>query len=380
MKQRAHSTLRWSIALIAPLALIAAPVGAVAEPHRAPPLERQVPSLPGPLFGVDALSSDNIWAVGSRPNPQDPDEDRGLAEHWDGTKWTEVSTPPFSDPLTGGLVDVSMADASHGFAVGSFGQRSFRDRQIAIERWDGTKWTRVSAPDASFNDILTGVATLSPNDAWAVGAYSTGGTGRGHPLAEHWNGTAWKIVALPDVGPAELNAVVAIASDDVWAVGWAGGRTLAMHWDGNAWSRVASPNRGAAVNRLADVDAAGPNDVWAAGTVESGQPFVGKTVAIHWNGKKWSRTPSDTPSSGDTVTGVAAIGSSTAWMVGSYWPTAFDFRGLADHLTPGSSERVRVGKAILEGVAGVADDNVWAVGGTGIYHWDGSRWLLVVRG
>jgi len=73
MKQRAHSTVRWSIALIAPLALIAAPTGAGAEPHRAPPLEQQVPSLPGPLLAVDALASDNIWAVGSRPNPQDPD-------------------------------------------------------------------------------------------------------------------------------------------------------------------------------------------------------------------------------------------------------------------------------------------------------------------
>jgi hypothetical protein len=261
-----------AIALIVAFAF--APTTALALQRASSPTPRAMP-LPGPLFGIDAVSANDVWAIGERPNAVDPDEDIGLAEHWDGHNWSEFPTSGFGE-LTAGLVDVSLSQADDGFAVGSKGQRSFRDRQIVVEHWDGSKWMVQAAPDASFNDILTGVAANSPSDAWAVGSYSTGGTGRGHMLIEHWNGRKWRIADRPDLNPAQLNGVEALAKDDVWAVGTAGGRTLIMHWDGVAWSRIDSPNRGTTANTLIDVAASGPNDIWAVGEVDAGQPVSGQ--------------------------------------------------------------------------------------------------------
>jgi hypothetical protein len=348
-----------------------------AFPAIATQAHRQVPIvLPGSVVGMDAVTSSDVWAVGARPNPADADEDIGLAEHWNGHAWKEFSTPGFGE-LTGGLVDVSLSSTDEGFAVGSKGQRSFRDKQIVVEHWDGHSWTHSNAPDKSFNDILSGVSSVSKDDAWAVGAYSTGGTGRGHMLIEHWDGHGWTIVDPPNIASAELNGVEAVSSDDVWAVGFVGGQTLTLHFDGKDWTRVSSQNRGSAPNELLDVAASGPNDVWAVGTADAGHPFRGKTVVLHWTGGAWHMVGSASPKSGDQVGGVAVTSPGSAWLGGAYWPNPFHPRGLVEHFTGGPPIIVPVhGHASFNKMSGVADDDLWAAGG-GIYHWDGERWTKV---
>ena len=41
-------------------------------------------------------------------------------------------------------------------------------------------------------------------------------------LTEHWNGTAWSVVASPNLGTSDnvLYGVAAVAANDVWAVGY----------------------------------------------------------------------------------------------------------------------------------------------------------------
>ena len=204
-------------------------------------------------------------------------------QHWDDSSWTELSTPGFGEAIEGSLVDVSADTHDDAWAVGSKGQPSFRDRQVVAEHWDGTSWTASPAPDASFNDVLAGVSALKPNDVWAVGSYSTGGTGRNHMLIEHWDGSAWTIVPHQDI-LGELDAVEAIASNDAWAVGSSGGQTLAMHWDGTSWTRVPTPNKTTATNSLMDVSARSSSSILAVGTVDAGQPFRGLTLVLSWNG------------------------------------------------------------------------------------------------
>jgi hypothetical protein len=58
------------------------------------------------------------------------------------------------------------------------------DRAL-IEHWNGTQWCRVPIPEPGTSDGLTGVATVSATDAWAVGSYGTFKT-----LILHWDGTA----------------------------------------------------------------------------------------------------------------------------------------------------------------------------------------------
>jgi len=197
-------------------------------------------------------------------------------------------------------------------------------------------------------------------------------------LVEHWDGASWQIMTdLPDVGPAELNGVEAIAADDVWAVGFAGGDTLTLHWNGSTWSRVASPNNPAGTNERLDVAAGGPDDVWAVGGVDAGDPFPGTTLVLHWNGAKWRMVRSASPASGDTVGGVAVTGPGDAWVTVTYWPTAFEPKALAEHFSGGTRTLAKVGGHVsLNKVSGVADDDLWAAGG-GIFHWNGVRWRQV---
>ena len=40
-------------------------------------------------------------------------------------------------------------------------------------------------------------------------------------LTEHWNGTAWSVVASPNAGTINsLQSVAAVSANDVWAVGY----------------------------------------------------------------------------------------------------------------------------------------------------------------
>src|SRR5262245_4591058 len=85
-------------------------------------------------------------------------------------------------------------------------------------------WTSTlpPSPGAADNQFF-GVTALSACNVWAVGSYRAVATGTLLSLAEHWNGTAWKVVPTPNPGTSlnRLNAVSAFSASDVWALGHA---------------------------------------------------------------------------------------------------------------------------------------------------------------
>src|SRR6266571_2149218 len=74
----------------------------------------------------------------------------------------------------------------------------------------------------------------------------------------------WSVVTSPDIGAIapRLNGVVAVSTNDVWAVGAKGTHTLAEHWNGTSWNLIASPSPGNDINILSAVAAVSTNDVW----------------------------------------------------------------------------------------------------------------------
>src|SRR5439155_850526 len=114
---------------------------------------------------------------------------------------------------------------------------------------------------------LVSVSAVVSNDVWAAGNYNSGTT----PLllTLHWNGTQWVNVPNPNPGSnyaEDLQAVEAVASNDVWAVGFYrhnSPQALIMHWDGAQWSVVAVPS---GIVRLDGISAISTNDVWAVGS------------------------------------------------------------------------------------------------------------------
>src|SRR5205823_6465180 len=133
---------------------------------------------------------------------------------------------------------------------------------------------------------LYGVSAVSATNAWAVGYDGDGGAPNN--LIEHWNGSAWSVVASPTVGLGSIFYGVSAASPtDAWAVGIAADLTLIEHWDGSAWSVVASPNVGSAGSGLSGVSTLSGTDAWAVGssiTDTGGQ----ETLIEHWDGSTWS--------------------------------------------------------------------------------------------
>ena len=83
------------------------------------------------------------------------------------------------------------------------------------------------SPNAIGNTI-NAVTALSVNDAWAVGYQNDNNLNDSRSLTQHWDGLSWKTIPSPNPGntPAcnntanVLNAVTAIATNDVWAVGF----------------------------------------------------------------------------------------------------------------------------------------------------------------
>jgi photosystem II stability/assembly factor-like uncharacterized protein len=76
----------------------------------------------------------------------------GKIKHWDGDRWSKVTSPSQSH-----LYSIAMTAPTDGWAVGS----------TLVLHWDGEAWRAVDTPAAK---ALWAVDMLSANEGWIVGA------------------------------------------------------------------------------------------------------------------------------------------------------------------------------------------------------------------
>jgi hypothetical protein len=309
------------------------------------------------LDSVTVLSPCNAWAVGFAGGTA-----QTLIEHWDGASWTVVPSPDPGSTLNI-LNGVRAVSADDVWAVGQF-KNADDINHVLIVHWNGTSWKQVNSPDPGTTlSLLLAVRAVSARDVWAVGYYSTGNGNR--TLIMHWNGSAWRQVPSPD--PAHDNVLTGLATTsagNAWAVGFTGlvDRTLIVHWNGKRWSRVTSPSPGTG-NYLTAVGATTAGNAWAVGVTDNGS--MNTALIVHWNGKRW--THSTTPGLGAAqLDGVTVTSAGNAWAVGglvhSTTHTALVLRWNGRSWTrvrapsPGAS-------ADYLAVAATSASNAWAVGG-----------------
>ena len=341
------------------------------------------------LEGLAVAPGDDVWVVGSyRVNEQD----QALASRRSNAQWENNLSPnvPIGYNTLRGIDALDEGDiwavGSYGYAVGAY--PFFWPRTLVL-RWDGQSWSHVPSPNISDEDFggqnyLEAVAAVASNDVWAVGRYSASYSGA---LILHWNGFQWAEQRSTPGGL--LRGITAIASDDVWTVGSMGsGPTLIQHWNGANWSQVASPSPGT-TNFLLSVDAVSANDVWAVGRYRPAGADAYRTLTMHWDGTAWSVIPSPNVGSDDNdLRAVTAISANDVWAVGYYGP-AGSGRTLTMHWN-GSEWTIvpspnRGDSSFLVSVDAASSDNVWAAGNyfsggiarTFVEHWDGYRWNLV---
>jgi hypothetical protein len=271
------------------------------------------------LSAVSAFSPSDIWAVGQE------------TIHFDGTKWTAFPAPGIKGDNTsflGGVADISPTDA---WAVGTVNIGQANPGQV-IEHWNGTQWNVFPGPSFAAGDQpeLKAMTAISENDIWAVGTLLSDGGEILNFLFEHWDGTSWT-ASTRATNDAFLFAVSADAMNDVWAVGFQGpendnSRTLVMHFDGTSWETVPSPSVGSGASQLNGVVALAPNDVWAVGfstPVAPPQQAATLTLIEHWDGTSWTvvTSPNVGPQSvfqSNRLQGIAAVSTNDIWAFGSY--------------------------------------------------------------
>lgn len=304
----------------------------------------------------------------------------------DSCRWQVVSTPNRSPSvLANQLTAISASGPSDAWAVGTA-------QQVGIEggvsspllmHWDGKRWRLVASAPTAPNAFLLSVASISSQDAWAVG-FAGARSGGHQPLVEHWNGSSWSAVAVPaPPGVASaFSGVFAVSADDVWAVGNTGegakGATLIEHWDGSRWVMTPSANasppgfESAPDNALVAVGASSHNEVVAVGTTrDGGHVYHADPLIENWNGTSWAIVPASVPSSGAKtfLESVAVASATDAWAVGASSPAnATGGSPFIEHWD--GSSWASVGAAALPeqgtlfGVASSGQE-AWAVGSEG---------------
>lgn len=271
------------------------------------------------LQAASASSPTDIWAVGES------------TIHYNGTKWTAYEAPMISGNFTGflgGVVDISPTVA---WAAGTINIGEANPGQV-IEFWNGTKWSVYPGPTFAAGDqpSLYGMTSTSANDIWAVGSLLSNADNQIFALFEHWDGTNWQASTV-GAGVPFLQGTYADAKNDAWAVGYNAeiideNVTLAMHWNGTNWTQVSTPNTGEGDNELNGVVALSPDNVWAVGDSTPGLTGQSATVTLveHYNGKEWSIVPS--PNVGpanqfqsNRLFGITGTAANDLWAFGSYF-------------------------------------------------------------
>ena len=188
------------------------------------------------------------------------------------------------------------------------------------EHWDGARWSLVTSPNipGEVSNSLRGVTPISTNDVWAAG-FTFGDDFIGSTLTEHWDGTAWNVVANPKPTPSDnvFYGISASGSSDVWAVGsfddqFDNTLSLTEHWDGSRWAIVPSPSPGHSAF-MYGVAALPLGTAWAAG-VGGGGP-----IGQYWRGSKWKPFAGQLPGDlSNQFFGVAALSDRSVWAVGEW--------------------------------------------------------------
>jgi hypothetical protein len=324
------------------------------------------------LAAVSAGSASNVWAVGSYYPPSNTNVLHAMGEHFDGSSWTEFPLPNVG-PNENSLLSVSVLPSGQAWAVGYFVNAEYQ-QQTLVEHYDGTRWSVVSSPSpGGRQNILYGVGAVTDGDVWAVGADQDASTnGTWHTLAEHWDGTAWTTVPSMDPGSSgnQFYAVTAVSSTSVYATGQQAGSgfpssALTEHWDGTSWSVLSTPADPS--ETLTPYAVTGSdNALTIAGDRENSiNPYTTMVASGAPDGLSLVATPNASSGEQDLFAATTAADGSTyaaGWFIDSE-QTLIE-HGVSGHWSIDTTPDPGTGDNGFAGIAAVPGGGLWAVGVT----------------
>lgn len=176
------------------------------------------------LREVEMVSSTDGWITGGGGGTS------GVIFHWNGSAWTEVSTP-----TSEALYDVAMISSVDGWTTDRYGR---------ILHWDGDQWSIVTHFP---NEWLNTTDMVSTADGWTAGEF-----GR----IKSWDGNEWSAFSSPT--GQWLLSIDMLSATEGWMVGSNG---TILYWDGTTWSYSSSPTTAT----LKSVSMVSNSDGWAVG-------------------------------------------------------------------------------------------------------------------
>jgi hypothetical protein len=249
------------------------------------------------LYGVTATAHNDVWAVGFYHSAG---AYFTLAEHWNGSAWSQFSTQNPSTQ-TNLLFAVSAFNSNDVWAVGDAGASGTTPSQSLAEHWNGSTWSTVSTPNVGVGatNAIIGVTALEANHAVGVGE-----SGSNPSVSTAWDllaggGSTAQVEAAPGSGGSSFLAV-ARSGSSVWGVGYWASTTasarqtlvISATWDSGthtltwAGSPAPSDSPSAIDNALFAVAAVTPSVFWAAGrqqALTTDQTLTELYCGVHFN-------------------------------------------------------------------------------------------------
>jgi len=266
------------------------------------------------LYGIDALSPEELWTVGYSRDPREPGI--GLTIHYTNGTWRIVDSPNPPGAFSSILTAVSANSSTNALAVGSYQDGgTLEERPLAIG-WDGATWRLIAVPTApgcTDRGRLTDVTKLAGRYYVTGICRTTGGSEESYVL-EVAN-RSWSALLRPDsstLGPGDaLASITVVPPALLWAVGSNAteGTGVSIALRGGVWSNLPVPQAGL-YTQLTGVAGTSRVDAWAVGSTSQGAGP--QRLSLQWVGKggTWSVVPAG------AATSLAAVAFDPA---GYYW-------------------------------------------------------------
>jgi hypothetical protein len=273
------------------------------------------------LNAVSCPTTDACVAVGTsylRSDVATP-----LAETFRRGIWrvVPVPVPPAHRGNGSRLTGLDCLTVKDCFAVG-FNQKPGGTEALA-EHWNGTKWRIQRTPGVprTRHSLLTRVSCSSARACTAIGEVVRSGVPSA--VAERWNGRAWRIqVVAPIAAGYVLTGIACPAARFCLAVGGYAGRdkTLTEIWNGRSWRTQSAPSPAHQVqSALADVFCGSARQCTAVGYQRAAiKPSRYASLIESWNGRSWHIQASPSRSRITDLYSVSCAGARDCVAVGDY--------------------------------------------------------------
>jgi hypothetical protein len=257
------------------------------------------------VTSVAATSTRNAWATALVCGPQSCGPASLLVEHWGGSRWRRVPSPP--GPAT--YVDDALVSGNSAANAWVFTNSNAGSYTRALE-WNDSRWADFRFPNWS---SINAAAVFSRTDTWAFGEIEKDLL---LPYVVRFNGRQWRRVSSPVIP----QAASALAPDDIWTVGpmtkpSAGFALAAAHWNGQSWRTLKFPPTPLPPGVSTDpggIVALSARDVWADLGLSTDTNTYPGIILLHWNGKRWTRVK--VPYATSLVGDITGNGRSGIWI------------------------------------------------------------------